>query len=620
MATYKYSVSINSILTLVYPNLNRIVCYAATVRRERPSTVTTMERSLNASVEAPSTKPLTSTGIPILDSYLSKHSIVPRLSTYLNIDLASYLSLIFLLTTVGATLLVPVTDIVEILQSYFMSTVEIRMEDEMYTYLMYWISHQGIWQKSTRVVASTKTRSPYRFEDSDDDKEEESDLGATGDFDEYWANRIKMDKMSRLRITPAEGRHWFRYEDHWIRFTRRQDDKRRITWGPPPEKLYLTCLGRDQDVLRELLRDAQRSYVDRDGNKTIIYRGQRNTDLDHDWVRCMARPARPLSTVVLDETQKQCFLEDIKEYLHPGTRRWYSNRGIPYRRGYMLFGPPGTGKSSLCFAVAGSLHLKIYLISLNSKSLTEDGLASLFQSLPQRCIVLLEDVDTAGLTNSRSETAASDAQQLLTPSSSDPGDETAKKENKSPQGISLSALLNIIDGVASSEGRILVMTTNHIEKLDPALLRPGRVDMTIEFRFSDTVSIQNLFRSMYAPVEGDLPKALTAAASGTSINPTDPQPQPLRSQSHSPSPSISSSASDSQLSLLEDSSNTEPPSLAEQFAAEIPSGEFTPAEIQGYLLRHKKEPEVAIARAKAWVESVREEKARKAAASTKITP
>jgi chaperone BCS1 len=279
----------------------------------------------------------------------------------------------------------------------------------------------------------------------------------------------------------------------------------------------------------------------------------------------------------------------------------------------MFYGPPGTGKSSLCFAAAGSLHLKIYLISLNSKTLTEDGLASLFQSLPRRCIVLLEDVDAAGMTNKRGENAVSDAptQQATATSSAKPGDDKPKNDNnKTPQGISLSALLNIIDGVASSEGRILVMTTNHIEQLDPALLRPGRVDMTIAFGLSDSVTIKDLFLSIYAPIEGDLPRARTARVANGSTDKKDHQANPSGLRSRSRGASSSSTPSQSQISRLDDSSRIEIVAQAEQFAEHIPNGEFTPAEIQGYLLRHKKEPEVAIAGAEAWVH---EEKARKAA-------
>src|SRR4051812_35552483 len=104
-----------------------------------------------------------------------------------------------------------------------------------------------------------------------------------------------------------------------------------------------------------------------------------------------------MSTVVLDENQKIAVLADMNEYLHPATPRWYANRGIPLRRGYLFHGPPGTGKTSLSFALAGVFGLDIHVISLLDPSLTEEDLSALFNSLPRRCVVLLEDIDTAGL-------------------------------------------------------------------------------------------------------------------------------------------------------------------------------------------------------------------------------
>src|SRR5207248_6473926 len=134
----------------------------------------------------------------------------------------------------------------------------------------------------------------------------------------------------------------------------------------------------------------------------VIYRGTKGAgDSEMSWVRSMSRAPRPLSTVALDEFKKRVFINDVKQYLHPSTRRWYANRGIPYRRGYMFHGPPGTGKSSLAFAAAGVFRLAIYIVNLNSKTLTEDGLAALFQTLPRKCIVLLEDIDAAGMTSKR---------------------------------------------------------------------------------------------------------------------------------------------------------------------------------------------------------------------------
>lgn len=166
----------------------------------------------------------------------------------------------------------------------------------------------------------------------------------------------------------------------------------------------------------------------------------------------MAKSPRPLSTVVLHPQQKQTFVDDIKEYLHPRTRRWYSDRGIPYRRGYLLCGPPGT---SLCVAVAGLLRLEIYLLNMSGRNLDEDSLLSLFGDLPRRCIVLLEDVDTAGVTRRQEDGGDDD------PESDRSASDHKKSNGRQPQHLSLSALLNILDGVVANEGRILIMTTGH---------------------------------------------------------------------------------------------------------------------------------------------------------------
>ncbi|KAF3390754.1 putative mitochondrial chaperone BCS1-B [Talaromyces pinophilus] len=580
----------------------------------------------NATTAQTSPTPLST--LPVLETFFPGFSIISIFfSKYLQLDISAYLSLVFILATVVATVRLRVETIIENFQSYFTSTIEVRMDDEIFNYLMYWVSRQGFSRKTTRAVASTKTRANSYYSDDDtsgDDTDDESDdekefADASNDFDSYWSRRVNKDKIKPLRITPAEGIHWFRFRGYRIKLRREQLEKRNYGWGMPAEKLYVSCYGRNPEVLRQLLLEAQKMYVDRDGDKTIIYRAQRDSGADYDWTRCMARPPRPLSTVVLDDVQKHAFIADIKEYLHPRTRRWYSNRGIPYRRGYMFYGPPGTGKSSLCFAAAGAMHLKIYLISLNSKTLNEEALASLFQSLPRRCIVLLEDVDAAGVANKRGDkTTDSTADRTTKPAGNDninddgdaPPTENSTEVPKTDtdttatnQGISLSALLNIIDGVASSEGRILVMTTNHIEKLDPALLRPGRVDLSIAFGYSDRDTIKNLFMAIYAPLDCEMPKSSSSSSPPTRKG--TPQPSPK----HSPSPSISIS-SPIKLPTLSFDTHTkdEIAAMAERFADAIPAGEFTPAEIQGHLLLHKKNPMHAIEDAELWVQGIREKK------------
>lgn len=153
------------------------------------------------------------------------------------------------------------------------------------------------------------------------------------------------------------------------------------------------------EPIKELLAHAKEQYYSDHQARTIVKRPNpqflrrgRNS-----WQQVANRPVRDMKTVVLDQQQKLQVLADMNEYLHPATPRWYANRGIPLRRGYLFHGPPGTGKTSLSFALAGVFGLDIHVISLLEPTLTEEDLSSLFSSLPRRCVVLLEDIDTAGL-------------------------------------------------------------------------------------------------------------------------------------------------------------------------------------------------------------------------------
>jgi chaperone BCS1 len=188
-----------------------------------------------------------------------------------------------------------------------------------------------------------------------------------------------------------------------------------------------------------------------------------------------------------------------------------------------------------------------------------------------------------------------------------PGSGTTVVSTNSTNGrISLSALLNILDGVASHEGRVLVMTTNHIEKLDEALIRPGRVDMTVKFDLATTEMIKTIFRAIFATLEGDIPKS----AKQTEIV--------IRS------PMKSADLSKDQLSQIEDDKREAEAleakrileekrisELATDIANIIPSMTFSPAEIQGYLLKNKREPQTAIRDAEEWVRTTLTEKKKK---------
>ena len=200
---------------------------------------------------------------------------------------------------------------------------------------------------------------------------------------------------------------------------------------------------------------------------------------------------------------------------------------------------PGSGKSSLIHAIAGELMLDIYVVSLSSSWINDSTLTTLMGRVPARCIVLLEDLDAAftrstsrdgdSTGNPEGKSNEKPAEQTSTTSSSTTRSRVRKNDQLSDVNtLSLSGLLNALDGVAASEGRLLfayvcvpqfssrhadrvIRTTNHLERLDPALSRPGRMDVWIEFKNASKWQAEQLFRNFFPstdednlPIEGDL--------------------------------------------------------------------------------------------------------------------
>ena len=143
--------------------------------------------------------------------------------------------------------------------------------------------------------------------------------------------------------------------------------------------------------------------------------------------------------------------------------QWYADRGIPFRRGYLLHGVPGSGKSSLIHAIAGELMLDIYVVSLSSSWISDSTLTTLMGRVPARCIVLLEDLDAAFTRSTlRDEDSTGAPESKTSSNTNEAGDSTHSRRGRHKHDhlsdvntLSLSGLLNALDGVAASEGRIL---------------------------------------------------------------------------------------------------------------------------------------------------------------------
>ncbi|KAL0934231.1 mitochondrial chaperone BCS1 [Colletotrichum truncatum] len=507
---------------------------------------------------------------------------------YLGVDLNVYIPLVILCG--GATFAWRYFSeyVWEKIDTHLMSTVEVRTDDEIYNILMSWVAAQRFAKNSRRFVVNTNLNSRSWFLwrwDEDDDENNDSEEPSAGPG----------PKKKPLAYTPSFGSHTFWYRGHLLLFKRSQNQQQAsYLVVSEREEISVSCFGRNPWILKELLQEARTEYLKKDSQKTMIYRGStRAGTTEPSWQRCMARTSRPFSTVILNEKTKKELVEDVADYLSPATRKWYSNRGIPWRRGYLLTGPPGTGKSSLSLALAGFFKMRIYIVSLNSISANEENLATLFAELPRRCVVLLEDIDTAGLTHTREENDVTDNADAkegagdMVPGQLTPGNSTTSNTSR----LSLSGLLNILDGVASQEGRVLIMTTNHVEKLDKALIRPGRVDLVVKFSLADEEIVGAIFRAIFAPLEGDEDEMAE------------------RKQTTEDAEADKAFAEQEAKRKAEISARVD--KLSNEFAANIPAHEFSPAEIQGFLMKHKRSAENAVAAAAEWVVETRKEKKEK---------
>ncbi|GFY91543.1 P-loop containing nucleoside triphosphate hydrolases superfamily protein [Actinidia rufa] len=164
--------------------------------------------------------------------------------------------------------------------------------------------------------------------------------------------------------------------------------------------------------------------------------------------------------LAMDPTLKQELMDDLDRFVK--RRKFYKRVGKVWKRGYLLYGPPGTGKSSLIAAMANYLKFDIFDLELTSIHSNSD-LRRLLLATTNRSILVIEDIDC----------------------SSDFQNRQAGAHNQGGNQLTLSGLLNFIDGLWSSCGdeRIIVFTTNHKDRLDPALLRPGRMDMHIHMSY-----------------------------------------------------------------------------------------------------------------------------------------
>lgn len=302
--------------------------------------------------------------------------------------------------------------------------------------------------------------------------------------------------------------HWLLHNG-WPIMVYRKRQVERAAGSDVLEMLEMSTLGVGSTVMRDILAEARLQAVRRDSDRTVIYHNGGGR-----WMRNQEdnRSRRSLSSVILEGNAREHLVDDVKLFLD--SKAYYQNLGVPYRRGYLLHGPPGCGKSSLVLALAGELRLAICLLSLSNRNVDDEALNNLLNSAPLRSIVLLEDIDRAFSQDCR---------------------------------VTMSGLLNALDGVAAQEGRLVFMTTNHVHKLDAALIRPGRADLKLEIGLMSKKQCEVLFYKFF-------PDA--------------------------------------------------PPELAHEFSRKLPAMQISVAQVQSHLFVHRKSAAGAVAALPAFLEDV----------------
>ncbi len=335
-------------------------------------------------------------------------------------------------------------------------SVEVNSSDDAYEWFAVWLGKQPVQTKMRDLNLKTRRASA----------EGGFSLGENPD-------------APKALLAPTNGKFWIRFQgkQFWLCANREKMQGQNGLLASFHETLTIRTFFWNRPVIHDLISEAYRSTVKPEEKRVEIM-----TPRWDDWnVRQRVIPRAPESLVYSDNLLEN-IVTDAKKFLD--SEAWYSDMGIPWRRGYLLHGPPGNGKSSLITAVAGVLGKSICVLNLSSLSLTDDSLTNLLGDAPDGSLILLEDVDA--VFNQRNKASGNESK------------------------LSFNGLLNALDGVTAQQGRLVFLTTNHLEKLDPALVRPGRADAHFFLNNASQTQVQKMLERFYPNITLD--QAVTLAS------------------------------------------------------------------------------------------------------------
>jgi len=300
----------------------------------------------------------------------------------------------------------------------------------------------------------------------------------------------RKDDTQGIIIGPGYGNHYLFHSGSLFRLHKAKLDS--TGTERLKEEITITMLGRNQKRLRQFIESFRPPEAD---DNIYAYR----LETHGEWNRSVALPKRPWESIVAAPALLNGITKQMDEFY--AMRTWYIERGLNHKIAYMLHGMPGCGKTSLVKALATKYCVNLYILNINAVSDTTFERA--LYGVPKGAFLLLEDIDSTGAVKDRiSET-----------NSGTPGN-----MEEMLSSLSLTGVLNALDGAIPLDNIVIFMTTNHIEKLDKALLRAGRTDHIVEltpladaeikkyieyaYNYNQEFDLSDLESRAYSPIPG----------------------------------------------------------------------------------------------------------------------